>query len=207
VEVRRATVPDLDAAAAVLGAAFADYPWTRWTVDARDHVWRITALQRLALERYGLAFGEVWLATVDDAITSVAVWMDSAATIPDAVHDGCRGEVAWLEGSRHSASVAAERELDGSRPSERHYFLATVGTVPAMQRVGIGRAVLTPVLAVADRDNVLAALETSSPSNVSFYSQLGFDVVESRTISGGGPDVWAMRRVPHHPLLHQPRSA
>src|SRR6516225_4503597 len=46
--VRRAVAADLDAAAAVLADAFADYPWTRWTVDSRRHIERVEGLQRLA---------------------------------------------------------------------------------------------------------------------------------------------------------------
>jgi hypothetical protein len=44
-----------------LGEAFADHPWTRWTVDPDDHRERITRLQFLALENLGMALGDVWL--------------------------------------------------------------------------------------------------------------------------------------------------
>ena len=196
VEIRRATVADLDSSAAVLGAAFADYPWTRWTVDADDHVIRITALQRLALAHYGLAFGHVWLALVEGMTASVAVWLDSGVVVPRDVDDLLGEDVARLEGSRHAASLGAEAELDGWRPRERHYFLATVGTLPTRQGRGLGRAVLGPALAAADEDGVAAALETSSIANVDFYARLGFEVVERRTITGGGPEVWMMIRPP-----------
>ena len=48
---------------------------------------------------------------------------------------------------------------------------------------------------------VIAFLETSSESNVSFYASLGFEVVDHRVIADGvtggvGPDVWAMLRQP-----------
>ncbi len=62
----------------VLGEAFAEYAWTRWTVDAVDHQSRITGLQRLTLEHVGLAFGEVWVTTCNGIIESVALWTDSA---------------------------------------------------------------------------------------------------------------------------------
>jgi hypothetical protein len=53
-----------------------------------------------------------------------------------------------------------------------------------------------PVLAAADDEGVCAFLETSSKSNLDFYSRLRFEVVGHRRISGGGPDVWAMLRWP-----------
>ena len=71
---------DLDRAAIVRGEAFAEYAWTRWTVDAVDHQSRITGVQRLTLEHLGLAFGEVWVTTCNGIIESVALWTDSAAS-------------------------------------------------------------------------------------------------------------------------------
>src|SRR3954465_6870188 len=82
VPVRRATEADAQRIGEVLADAFGDYPWTRWTIDARDHRRRIADLQRLSLERVGLPFGQVWVATLDDAIEAAAVWMHSASNVP-----------------------------------------------------------------------------------------------------------------------------
>jgi ribosomal protein S18 acetylase RimI-like enzyme len=194
--VRRATADELDLVAAVLGAAFADYPWTRWTVDGRDHVRRVTALQRLALERVGLPYGEVWVANVDEAVAAVAVWMDSAVAIPAPVWTAMAAEQVALEGDRHDASVVAEQLTQGMRPAGRHYYLATVGTAPAAQRRGLGSAVLTPVLRRADAEQVPAYLETSATSNLDFYAGHGFTVTDHRQLPDGGPPVWAMTRLP-----------
>jgi GNAT superfamily N-acetyltransferase len=194
IETRRADGADLDRASVVLGKAFADYPWTRWTVDPDDHVRRVTGLQRVALEHLGLALGQVWVSTADGRIESVAVWMDSAVAVPVTVEDALRPITAELEGSRHAASIAAEEEIAGWRPEQRHHYLATVGTTPPMQGHGLATAALAPVLDAADAEAMCAFLETSSPSNVAFYEKLGFDVTGHRRISGGGPDVWAMLR-------------
>ena len=187
---RRASADDLVRCADVLGQAFADYPWTRWTVEADDHRRRVTALQRLALEHYGLPFGQVWVTEVDASIECVAVWMDSSVVVPPAPSD----LVERLEGGRHDASVAAERQIADWRPSERHYYLGAVGTTPARQRRGLATFTLAPVLAAADEEGVPAFLETSSETNVSFYERLGFQIADHRRIDGGGPDVWAMLR-------------
>ena len=119
IEVRRATVDDLDRSAEVLGLAFADYAWTRWTVDPDDHVERITGLQRLALENLGLPFGQVWLATVDGIIESVAVWMDSAIPVPAATHRPVAEAAAALAGSRSAASLAADAQDRSVRDRRR----------------------------------------------------------------------------------------
>ncbi len=195
-EIRRATVDDLDRAADVLGAAFADYAWTRWTIDTDDHVRRVIALQRLALATYGLPYGEVWVGVVDGRIECVSVWMQSDVEIPASMDAGVADSTVALLGDRQEASRAAEAQLSDWRPRRRHLFLGTIGTTPRMQRRGLARSVIEPVLAVADANGLAAFLETSAESNVVFYGRFGFEVIGHRVIEGGGPDVWAMLREP-----------
>jgi GNAT superfamily N-acetyltransferase len=196
IETRRAGPDDLRPASEVLGQAFADYPWTRWTVDPDDHQARITRLQFLALENLGMPFGEVWLSSLDNTVQSVAVWMDSAVAVPSWVHHAMDATVARLEGSRHDASLAGAREIEGWRPFERHFALAVLGTAPARQREGLGTRTLAPGLAAADREGAGSFLETSSVSNLDFYSTVGFEIIGHSRLKGGGPDVWAMFREP-----------
>jgi hypothetical protein len=196
IETRRAGPDDLGPASEVLGEAFADYPWTRWTVDPDDHQARITRLQLLALENLGIPFGEVRPSSVAGTVQSVAVWMDSAVAVPPSVHHAFEAAVARLEGSRHDASLAAERQLEGWRPTQRHFTLAVIGTAPARQRNGLAGRTLVPGLAAADRECAGSFLETSSESNLDFYSTFGFEVIGHRRIGGGSPDVWAMFRNP-----------
>ena len=159
IETRRAGPDDLRPASEVLGEAFADYPWTRWTVDPDDHQARITRLQLLALENLGMAFGAVWLSSLDSTVQSVAVWMDSAVPVPSSVHLAMDAAVAQLEGSRHDASLTAAREIEGWRPIQRHFTLAVLGTAPARQREGLGGRTLVPGLAAADREGAGSFLE------------------------------------------------
>ncbi len=194
--VRQAVATDIDEIADVLADAFADYAWTRWTVGADDHRGRVRALQRIAVERYGLAFGQVWVAEVDGRIVCAAVWMDSATAVPPEVDRELAPQIGELEGDRHDASTAAERSIAGWRPPHRHAFLATIGTRAAMQRQGLAAHVLATRLSTLDRDGLDAFLETSSASNVAFYERLGFAVIDHLTIPNGGPDVWAMLRRP-----------
>ncbi len=195
-EIRRGTAADIDAAAAVLAAAFADSPWTGWTVDACDHTERIAALQRLVMERAVLPFGEIWVAIAGRMVVGVALWMDPRHAPHPEVWAGMRDETVALEGDRHHASAAAELALAHMKPGEPHFFLGAVGVQPDQQRRGIGARLLAPTLARADEQAIGAYLETSTASNVAFYERLGFTVTGECVIPDGGPPVWAMTRRP-----------
>ena len=196
IATRRADVSDLDRAAEVLGDAFADYPWTRWTVDASEHQRRITGLQRIALEHYALPFGAISVSTVAGEIQSVAAWNDSAAVSAGNVDVAIRAQVAGLEGNRHDASKLADRQVEVLRPEQRHLYLGTVGTSRTMQGRGLATRTLAPLIDASDEAAIEVWLETSSKSNVSFYRRLGFEVESHLTIQGGGPAVWVMARRP-----------
>lgn len=190
---------DLDRAAEVLGEAFADYPWTRWTVDPADHQRRIVALQRIALEHFALRFGGVSVSTVDGEIRSVVAWNDSEAASASDLDAAVVHQVAELEGSRHDASKLAEHQVEGFLPNERHLYLATVGTSPMMQGQGLATKTLAPLLQAADGSGLEVWLETSRASNAEFYERRGFEVTSTFAIGGGGPTVWVMSRKPGAP--------
>lgn len=189
--VRQATEDDADEVAAVLAAAFRDYEWTRWTVDADDHVRRIVELQRLAFLELTLRYGEAWIAAeLDGRIVSAAMWMRPDRPVPDEVWASLAARTAELEGDRHDASHAAEAAVAPHRPVERHYFLGAVGTLPSHQRRGFGGAVLAPVLS---RDET-CGLETCGADNVAFYEALGFRVTAEVQTPDGGPTVYLMTK-------------
>ena len=191
VHVRRADTPDVDAAAAVLADAFANYAWTRWTVDADDHSARIDGLQRLVIEQIALPYGEVWVAEDERAaIASAAIWMLPTSVVPTAVSEAAAVVQAELEGDRHDASLLAEAACARRRPVALHYYLGAVGTRSDRQRQGLATAVLAPVLERAAGENALVFLETSDRTNVEFYERLGFSVTGEVDVPGGGPHVW-----------------
>ncbi|MEP6624075.1 MAG: GNAT family N-acetyltransferase [Acidimicrobiia bacterium] len=195
-EVRRGTAADVDAAARLLGVAFAESPWTRWTVAADRHSERIGSLQRLVMEGAVLPFGEVWVARDGDVLVGVAMWMLPDRVPPPTVWEEMRAATARLEGDRHPFSEAAERLVARLRPRHRHFALGALGVAPDRQRQGIATRLVSPVLGRADREMVDAYLETSTESNVAFYTGLGFAVSGECRIPDGGPPVWAMTRAP-----------
>ena len=181
--------------AQVLGLAFRDYPWTRWCVDSKDHVHRITELQSMSLELHGFPHGLIWVSELDDVCVSAAVWSDSRVAPDRETFQRLADRSRPLHGDRLSHAIAAE---SGSfpRPTESHLFLETMGTHPDHWRQGHGTRVLRPGLALADEQVLVSALETSTEGNVTFYESAGFEIIDHRIVAGGGPDVWTMWRNP-----------
>ncbi len=188
--IRPGTPTDIDGAAATLGAAFADYPFTRHTVAADAHVARVTGLQRLFLEHIGLPHGRVW---VSDDLAAVTVWTTPASGEIDFGELGPR--LSDLAGDRAAAAAAAEEALAPHRPTGPAWFLATVGVAPDRQGEGLGRAVLAPGLRAAAAEGHPAYLETSLEANVGFYEGLGFEVTAKVPLPEG-PLTWTMRKAP-----------
>ncbi|MGF1662431.1 MAG: GNAT family N-acetyltransferase [Kineosporiaceae bacterium] len=87
--------------------------------------------------------------------------------------------------------------VDAAFPPEPVAYLQVLGVDPAVQRTGVGRALLAEGLRRADRDRFAAYLETSSATNVAYYRASGFAVLgEPGPLIPGGPVMWRMRREP-----------
>ena len=84
----------------------------------------------------------------------------------------------------------AHKDLD--RP---HFYLAVLGSDPLFQRVGAGSAVIAPVLARCDEEQLPAYLETQKEANIAYYARHRFNVVRKLEI-GRCPPVWTLLREP-----------
>lgn len=183
--LRPATSDDLATAAATLANAFADYPWTRWSVPSDDHVGRLERLQRIYLE-HALAHGVV---LVDEDVDAVVAVLPPDGPAP---HDAAQQEVAQLHGDRLTA--LAEVDLPARRPGS--WDLATLGVRPGRRGAGLGSAAIRAALdAVGKRRGDWVTLETSDVRNVRLYERHGFSAV-ARTQVPLGPEVYSMERGP-----------
>lgn len=192
--VRTAAEEDLPRLARTLASAFADYPWTRWLVDADDHERRLTELYEIYL-RVAHAVGVVQM-TADGG--GAAAWMPSARAAEGAEHlarTGLDMRIGELLGSHVARVGVAEDALAPHALSEDHWELSAVGIAPDRQGAGLGAALLRPMLDRCDAEGLPAALDTSSARNVAFYERLGF-AVRAEVDVPEGPRVWLMRRPP-----------
>lgn len=193
--IRSAVVGDLDRIADLLAEAFADYPWTRWSIPTDGYSWRLRELQRLYLA-YALRDGVV---LVNHEVDGVIALLPPTAGLPAEL----QSRVAELFGERIDA--VAEAELP---PAPSGYWtLETVGVRPSCQGAGLGRRLVRAGLETVDASGGLGvALETSADENVRLYERCGFAVVATTQVKDG-PVVHSMatddlQRLPDGSVVH-----
>jgi GNAT superfamily N-acetyltransferase len=142
-----------------------------------------------------IACGEVWVADEGD---SVAMWDPPGGlylpdpTWPDQRWAEVQQGFTVVERGRWTTYNEALRVPEDAAP---HWYLGVLATRRARQGTGLGRAVLTPMLAAADRTHLATYLETASDANLRFYGQLGFAPVREAEMPAG-PLCWLLRRDP-----------
>lgn len=191
--IREATPADIEPAVETLSSAFADYPFTRHTLAADNHLTRLAEMQRLFVSRIGLPHGRVW---VSDDAHAVAVWTTPQSTGIGEVFAELGPQLGRVAGGRAAIAARTEAALAPHRPTAPTWFLGTVGVRPESQGRGLGKAVIEPGLREADATGAEAFLETSLANNVTLYRKLGFDIVAEIDLPDDGPTTWAMRRKP-----------
>jgi predicted GNAT family N-acyltransferase len=85
--------------------------------------------------------------------------------------------------------------LESRHPREPHFYLQFAGVAPGRQGLGIGSALLRPVLDRCDAEAMPAYLEATSPRNRAFYERHGFEVTDE-LVYPKGPPTWPMWRRP-----------
>ena len=106
---------------------------------------------------------------------------------------------------RKGAKGAAKRALTAGEtmarehPKDRHLYLFTIGTRKAARGKGLGKHLITPALAAADKARLPCYLENSNPANTGFYMSHGFERMRLFERGPGAPPLEAMWREPRAP--------
>ncbi|MFI6392202.1 GNAT family N-acetyltransferase [Nonomuraea sp. NPDC050547] len=167
----------------VLGRAFADDPVMEWMMPrAADRPRMFVALARYMHDVVEVARDG------SGAVTGAALW-DPPGFTPDLETGGS----ALLEvmGDRVVYGMRLEEAFAGHRPKEPHWYLAQIGTDPAVQGTGVGGALLRSGLARCA--GLPVYLESSKEANIPIYERFGFAVTEEIKLPDG-PAVWGMLR-------------
>ena len=191
-DIRRALPDRREHALSTVLDAFVVDPLLRWVWPGDERYATCARAFFGLLLDLRLAAGEVWLADGGD---SVAMWDP-----PGGLYVGTPAQ-RWEEAQRGFTAVERDRwatydeTLRVPEDAAPYWYLGVLATRPARQGTGLGRAVLTPMLAAADRTHLATYLETASDANLRFYGQLGFAPVREAEMPDG-PLCWLLRRDP-----------
>ncbi|AHI00890.1 GNAT family N-acetyltransferase [Kutzneria albida] len=176
VTTRAAGSADIGQVAAVLGAAFQEDPVHRWLLPEPERRRRgLTPMFATMLRNLHPVPGGTDLAHLDGRPSAAAVW--------DPPGWSGKGQFATLRlvpglllaiGTRFKRVADLGELLGAEHPSEPHWYLTYLGTVPGAQGRGAGSALLRKGLARCDATGTPAYLESSDPANTGYYERFGF---------------------------------
>lgn len=190
-EVRIASVADLDAVTATLTAAFEDDPLWGWAFPKRDDLaawWRFLIASAL---RYP------WVWVVED-YAAAAVWIPPGG-VEVTPEEEARVEplIGELCGERAPEVLTLLDRFESNHPQERpHYYLSLLGTDPKHRGRGVGMALLADNLRKIDAEGRPAYLESSNPANDHRYERQGFRQIGEFSRPDEGLAVATMWREP-----------
>lgn len=101
-------------------------------------------------------------------------------------------------GSQGSVSRAlkAGKAMDAHHPKDPHLYLFTIGARKAARGTGLGKLMMAPMKAAADKARLPCYLENSNPQNTGFYQSHGFERMKLFEVGPGSPPMEAMWREP-----------
>ena len=187
----------IEAAGAVLAEALADDPlciYTQPDVEARlrQFAWYFAEIVRHGVEQRA-SFCHIDLGRPD----GIAVWQPPHANDPAADQEGLRRRFGPEAYERLTAYRHFEHVRSQSMAGRPHWYLSIVGVDPSSQGQGIGAALLTPGLQLADEQGLPCYLETFVSDNVLFYEHRGFEVIAAGVHLESRIPIWAMKREPN----------
>jgi GNAT superfamily N-acetyltransferase len=194
-DIRRCLPQEREHALACVVDAFAIDPLLRWVWPSDERYAACAPAFFGTLLDLRLAAGEVWVADEGD---SVAMWNPPGGLY---LADPTQSEKLWAEVQQDFTAAECSRwasydqALRVPDDAPAHWYLGVLATRRERQGTGLGRAVLTPILAAADRTDMVTYLETASDANLRFYGQLGFAAVREAEMPEG-PLCWLLRRDP-----------
>lgn len=182
------SIANHDAILGTLTAAFEADPPVRWMYPDRAEY--LAHFPAFATAFAGPAISDDTLVRVEGG---VALWIAPGAE-PD--------EAALVEVVERSipaprqAEVFAVFEAMGNvHPQEPHWYLPMIGVRPDRQGRGLGSAMLRPVLARCDAEDIPAYLEATTERNRALYARHGFQLIATIEVAGC-PPLYAMLRQP-----------
>lgn len=111
-------------------------------------------------------------------------------------YDELQDLVDRTAGGIGARAMAVLEAADALAPDRPHWTCIYVAVQPAAQGRGIGRALVGPMLAAADRAGHPVQLASTNPRNLTFYDRLGFQTLGIVRPEPELPPVWSLWREP-----------
>jgi ribosomal protein S18 acetylase RimI-like enzyme len=192
VNVRPVEEEDVPELSVSLARAFLEDPVSEYLFPDR-RIKRLERYFRFQIRTMFLARGEAW--TTQD-LKAASLWMPPRHGPPSMAEGVSQLPVIAILGRGTFRALRLVQMLESHHPRVPHFYLATIGTDPAMQGKGYGSAVLSAVLSRCDAQAVPSYLESSKEQNLSFYNRHGFEVVNEVVIPRTEVKLWLMWREP-----------
>ncbi|KZM74372.1 GNAT family N-acetyltransferase [Nocardia terpenica] len=183
----------------VLGRAFADDPIIGWLIPSETNRARRAAIMFTTMARHHyLRHGGADVACDETGeIVGAALWSPPGHwDIPLSELGRMLPGLTLSLRSRLLASARMSERMAQAHPTEPHWYLGFIGTLPKVRGQGVGHALLAARLTRCDELGAPTYLESSKPSNVPYYARYGFELTREVDVTGGGPPMWPMWRPP-----------
>lgn len=194
VEVRPVATDDIPTLSQALARAFYDDPVSRYLFpEDNRRAKRLERYFRFQIRTMFLPRGEAW--TTRDLLAA-SLWMPPHDWPPTMAEGVSQLPVLAILGRRTGRAMRLMQVLEARHPRTRHFYLGTIGTDPSTQGKGYGSALMRVVLNRCDAESLPSYLESSKESNLSFYRQHGYEVVDEVLIPRTEAKLWLMWREP-----------
>ena len=181
-----------------LARAFYDDPVTTWLLPRdKPRTGQLYRMFATMTRHHHLARGGVEVACDGPGVGAAALWDP-----PNEWRETQRAQLAMTPtflrvfGVRTAMARGLQELMKRTHPEEPHWYLAAIGSDPAVRGQGFGQALMRSRLERCDAEYCPAYLESSKPENVPYYQRFGFTVTGEIKLPDGGPTLWPMWREP-----------
>lgn len=195
---RPARKADIRELSRTMSRAFYDDPVISWVLpDDNARSAQLVGMFSAMTRHHHLTGGGVEVSCDGPGIGAAALWdppnrwqhsrLEELAMMPSFIR---------VFGLRSTKAQAVQELMKRSHPEEPHWYLAAIGSDPAVRGHGFGQVLMRSRLDRCDAEYCPAYLESSKPENVPYYQRFGFTVTREIELPDGGPTLWAMWRTP-----------
>lgn len=177
----------------VLADAFQDDPALSWLLPDPAHRRARLPVFFAAIVQADRKAGMILASPGDEVVT---LWRAPGQSKPGLLETLGEGWPMWRTfGLGLGRAMAVSGAMARHHPvPDDYWYLRYAGVAPTAQGKGWGGAAIREGIARATAAGKPVMLETAKEANVAIYLRLGFAVIDTWQVPGGGPQFWTMLR-------------